>query len=78
MSTLVHCFCRWGQTPLSEAILFNHAKIVAILKQRDNLVNQSKVDINKDEAYGQDLWKNTVEGKLVNQKGRPIFKASLF
>ena len=69
-------FQRWGQTPLSEAILFKHTKIAAVLKQRDNLVNQLKIDSTKDEVYEQDLWKDTVEGKFMHQNKNPIFKAS--
>ena len=76
MSTLIIFIYRWGQTPLSEATLFKHTKIAAVLKQRDNLVNQLKNDSTKDEVYGQDLWKDTVEEKLMHQNRSPIFKAS--
>ena len=72
---------RWGQTPLSEAILFKHTKIAAILKRIDRARalqlqrEQGKV-IN---PTGEALWRKLVERKMMKKpeeekKKKPLFK----
>jgi ankyrin repeat protein len=73
---------RWGQTPLSEAILFKHTKIASILKRHDRAksMQNSKVgnkgkDVNDQ---GEALWRKLVERKIMTpeekRKKIPVFK----
>jgi len=67
---------RWGQTPLSEAILFKHTKVASILKRHERakaLQNSGQATDNQGEA----LWRKLVERKMLNaeeNQKKPKFK----
>jgi len=67
---------RWGQTPISEAILFKHTKIAALLKRHDR--TKSMMAGGK-KGGGEAIWRKMVERKLMTseeekQKKKPVFK----
>ena len=66
---------RWGQTPISEAILFKHTKIAALLKRHD----RSKSLQAGKQGAGEAIWRKMVERKFMTseeekQKKKPVFK----
>ena len=70
---------RWGQTPLSEAILFKHTKIAAILKRIDRAralqLQREQGKINN--PGGEALWRKLVERKMMtpeDEKKKPLYK----
>jgi len=65
---------RWGQTPLSEAVLFKHTKIASILKRHERMMAM-KNGKTVDDSGGEVLWRNLVEGKMMKPtKPKPVFK----
>ena len=70
---------RWGQTPLSEAILFKHTKIAAVLKRHDR-AKAKALQAGRDQGNlggGEILWRKLVERKLMTpeeEKKKPVFK----
>ena len=69
---------RWGQTPISEAILFKHTKIAALLKRHDR--TKSMMAGGK-KGGGEAIWRKMVERKLMTseeekQKKKPVFKVN--
>ena len=66
---------RWGQTPLSEAILFKHTKIASVLKRHDRMLKTLNSGNGDTEDVGEALWRKLVQGKLMKTpKAKPIFK----
>ena len=68
---------RWDQTPLSEAILFKHTKIAAILKRHDRAKALQLSKGNVMNPTGEVLWRKLVERKLMTseeEKKKPVFK----
>ena len=68
---------RWGQTPLSEAILFKHTKIAAILKRHDRAKALQAGREQAKTGAGEALWRKLVERKLMTseeEKKKPVFK----
>ena len=63
---------RWGQTPISEAILFKHTKVAALLKRHDRVKTQKAGG-----SGGEALWRKMVEKKMMTpeeSKKKPTFK----
>ena len=70
-----YIFFRWGQTPLSEAVLFKHTKIASILKRHERMMAM-KNGKNVDDS-GEVLWRTLVEGKMMKPtKPKPAFKVT--
>jgi len=72
---------RWGQTPLSEAILFKHTKVASILKRHERLKNIHQQNSRQNDAespHGEALWRKLVERKMLTpekEKKKPaVFK----
>ena len=66
---------RWGQTPLSEAILFKHTKIASVLKRHDRMLKTLNSGNEDTEDVGEALWRKLVQGKMMKTpKAKPIFK----
>ena len=66
---------------MSEAILFKHTKVAAILKRHDRakaMVSMKGVGTGKDKDYGEALWRKLVERKVMRpeneRKKAPVFK----
>ena len=84
-------FCRWGQTPLTEAILFKHTKVASMIKRHENalklkagklsqaslaLANAAK-SVNGPENGGDMLWRKLVERNMMKpEKEKPVYKVS--
>ena len=69
---------RWGQTPLSEAVLFKHTKIAAILKRHERIL--AAQNGKGDDGGGEALWIKMVEKKLLkpkDEKKKPAYKVCL-
>ena len=67
---------RWGQTPISEAILFKHTKVAALLKRHERTKAKKS---GEQGAGGEALWRRMVEKKMMTseeekEKKRPLFK----
>ena len=66
---------RWGQTPLSEAILFKHTKIASVLKRHDCMLKNINSGNENTDDVGEALWRKLVHGKLMKTpKAKPVFK----
>ena len=70
---------RWGQTPLSEAILFKHTKIASILKRHERSLAMQMAKLegkNWNDNSGEVLWRKLVERKFMKpeeKKKKPTF-----
>jgi len=68
---------RWGQTPLSEAILFKHTKVASILKRHERANKAIQNYGQPIENQGEALWRKLVERKMMkgeDEKKKPLFK----
>jgi len=66
---------RWGQTPLSESILFKHTKVASILKRHERA--KALQTGQALENHGEALWRKLVERKMMTgeeEKKKPLFK----
>ena len=84
---IIRLIFRWGQTPLTEAILFKHTKVASLIKrhirvkqmQSGKAVNgvAAKLGGGGGSGGGDVLWRKMVERSFMTEKEKPVYKVRL-